>query len=552
MSPRRWRTDQTTQYRTLTEYKLARLEELRRLKAARDHQLSEQQRNVDVLKVLGFEPVCKPRVLAQFAGVPDDQLPAPCGQCPQERFMAIPDQDVDVLYGGAGGGGKSWCLLAYAIRCCVRYPGLQVFWFRRSFPELEQSVLRTLARYNYAKALGARYDRSKHELHFPGGSILTFSHAKNEEEASALSSAEINLLILDERTTIPPKVVNVLYTRIRSGVRGVPKLGIRSASNPGYIGHGVVKKKYVDATDHGKNTYVDGAGRRVTFIPAKASDNPYVGDYEATLAGIADPELRARIKDGDWSAMPDAAFGDWKRDRLTVPVFEIPESWTRYGGMDYGWTAPSVYLAAAADEDGRLWFYRELTMVQTPEQDQAAKIIAANAGHHVRIIAADPAMWGKTGSHLPPAAKMATHGLHLEKADNDRISGKSRIHTYLAEGPACQVHRALGWATCPMLHVLDGACPGLAGTMPDLPRDPHRPEDVDTDADDHWYDAARYLAMAIGGGATFVIHDDEPEQLVDKPGVLIGQFAISSDTAAVLWGNSHNDPNDMRGKVVSE
>lgn len=465
----------------------------------------------DVFTELGFEPVCKPRVLARNDGVPEDELPAPCGKCPQERFFAIPDANVDVLYGGAGGGGKSWSLLAYAIRTCIRYPGLQAFWFRRSFPELNQSVLRTLARYGYARRLGARWDGSKYELRFPEGSVLTFSHAKNMQEAAALSSAEINLLILDERTTIAPDVVDFLYTRVRSGVDGVPCLGVRSASNPGHVGHGVVKAAYVDATDYGEKTIVDDAGRERIFIPAKATDNPYVGDYSKTLAGIADPELRARIRDGDWSAMPDAAFPDWKQDRIVVPAFDLPASWARYGGMDYGWAAPSVYLAAARDGDGRLWFYRELTMVQTVEIEQARRILDANIGARMSVIAADPAMWGKSGSALPPAEQMALEGLALEPADNDRLGGKSRIHSYLAEGPACPKHRAQGWATCPLLHVLAGACPEFVRTMGNLPRDPKRPEDVDTKAPDHWYDAGRYLVMAIGTAPQFHFPPSELE-----------------------------------------
>lgn len=512
---------------------------------------------VDVFAVLGFEPVCKPRVLARLAGTPERELPALCGRCPQERFLNLPDEELDVLYGGAGGGGKSAALLALAIRTCVRFPGIQIFWFRKTFPQLNQSVLRNLARYNYAKKLGARWNGSKYELTFPGGSILTFAHAKNMEEAAALSSAEINLLIIDERTTMPPEVVDFIYTRIRSGVQGVPCLGARSASNPGHVGHGVVKAGYVDATDYGTKEIIDSADRRRIFIPAKATDNPYVGDYEKSLAGIADPDLRARIKDGDWSAMPDAAFPDWKRDRIVVPAFTIPAEWVRYGGMDYGWAAPSVYEAAAKDADGRLWFYRELTMVQTPEREQARQILGANAGLHLAGIAADPAMWGKTGSSLPPAEQMATEGLALTRGDNDRLGGKARMHTYLAEAPACPIHRDAGWDTCPLLHVLDGACPQFVTTMGDLPRDPHRPEDVDTDAPDHWYDAARYLLMGVGTGPQFPIFDPHPDPTAAGPVVAPQQtFVVIPNGQQPAWssgggiGSVWGDDQQRPGTVV--
>lgn len=503
---------------------LARIAALRKEIAERKAAAS-----IDVFGALGFEPVCKPRELARLAGVPARELPESCGNCPQERFLGLPDENLDVLYGGAGGGGKSWSLLALAIRTCVRFPGIQIFWFRRSFPELNQSVLRTLARYGYAKKLGARWDGSKYELRFPGGSVLTFAHAKNLQEAASLSSAEVNMLILDERTTMPPDVVDFLYTRVRSGVATVPCLGVRSASNPGHVGHGIVKANYVDATEYGTREILDEAGRRRIFIPAKATDNPHVGDYEKALAGIADPALRARIRDGDWSAMPDAAFPDWNRDRIVVPPFTVPPEWIRYGGLDYGWAAPAVYMAAARDPDRRLWFYREITMVQTPETDQARAILDANRGLHVALVAADPAMWGKTGSALPPAEQMATEGLALTKGDNDRLGGKARFHTYLREAPACAHHRALGWSTCPMLHVIDGACPKFVETMADLPRDPNRPEDVNTDAPDHWYDAGRYLLMSVGGGAEFPILDDLPPEALSTAARAFGVFAIRAD-----------------------
>lgn len=510
----------------------------------------------DAFAAIGFEPLCKPRVLAREAGTPDADLPQPCGQCPQERFLDLPEINVDVLYGGAGGGGKSAALLAYAIRACVRFPGLQVFWFRRSFPELNQSVLRMLARYGYAKSLNAKWDGSKYELRFPGGSILTFAHAKNLDEASSLSSAEINLLILDERTTISPEVVEFLYTRVRSGVPGVPCLGIRSASNPGFVGHGVVKAGWVEATDYGKNQITDAAGRLRVFIPAKVSDNPYVKNYAETLRGITDPELRRRILDGDWGVMPDQAFPDWRRGVLVVPAaVTIGESWVRHGGYDYGWTAPAVFLAAARDADGRLWFYCELTMRQTAEREQARRVLATGSG--VRVISADPSMWGKSGSHLPPAAQFELEGCHLDKGDNDRLGGKQRFHTYLSMGPACAYHRSIGLDVCPMLHVIEGTCPDLLRTMENLPRDPHRREDVDSSAEDHWYDAARYLLMGIGGGSSFPVIDALPDEK-EIDGIVYGepfgrQFAmVATDgvDSGEWWNEEPETDGPARGAVT--
>ena len=228
---------------------------------------------------------------------------------PQTRFLELPDENLDVLLGGAAGGSKTSSCLAYALRSCVRYPGLQAFWFRRTFPELDQSVLRMLARYGFARALGARWNESQHLLRFANGSTLTFSHAKNVQEASALLSAEINLLIIDERSTLPPPVVEMLYSRVRSGVAGVPCLGVRSATNPGSIGHGAIKADYIVPTDYGQGEICpDRYGRRRLFIQARVSDTPQLGeDYRANLAGLPE-KLRRAYMDGDWSTFEGQIF----------------------------------------------------------------------------------------------------------------------------------------------------------------------------------------------------------------------------------------------------
>lgn len=415
--------------------------------------------------------------------------------------------EFDVLYGGAAGGGKTLALLMEGMRACHEHPGLQAFWFRRSFPELEKSALRTLARYGYGAALGAKFNGTTYELRFSNGSILTFAHAKNLQEASALQSAEINLLILDERTQFPPNVVDVLYSRVRSGVTDVPCLGIRSGTNPGGAGHGSVKAAYIDATDHGLNVIRDSRGRTVRFIPSKVSDNPHLNaEYAEDLKALPD-SMRAAFLDGDWDSFIGQVFTEWDRDRHLVPRFDVPVEWQRHSGTDYGYAAPWATVWAARDSDGRLWVYRELYAAGVGERDQARRILEAEHGEQVHRVA-DPSMWAKTGTALPVAAQYQLEGCSIVKADNDRLAGWARIHTFLADGPACAHHRGEGLDVCPMLHVLDGTAPNLVRTLPSAPYDPRKVEDLDTSYEDHALDALRYLVMSIGSTAQFVMADE--------------------------------------------
>lgn len=456
---------------------------------------------------LKFVPNCKLRqVVAEALGFitvlaalqAGADLPEPCGLCPQERFLNLFEEpNTDQLYGGAAGGSKSTSLLMGTLRASKRYPGLQSFWFRRSFPELQQSVVRMLTRFAFAKALGATWNASTHELRFTNGSILTLAHAKNVQEATALQSAEIQLLILDERTTIPPDVVDLLYTRVRSGIPGLPCLGIRSGTNPGNIGHSRVKLEYVEATDHGAREIIDKSKRLRRFIQARVEDTPQLGpEYAEALSGLGEALKKAYLE-GDWDVFQGQVFSEWRFDRHVVRPFRLPSGWVRWGGIDWGHRAPSAVVWAAQDQDGRLWVYQELYQAQLGEKGLADRIKAMTGDEHTVFIF-DPAMMNQVGDAMPVATILEQEGIPLEKGNNDRLSGWSRVHTFLEDGPACLHHRSMGWDKCPMLHVFEN-CADLIRTLPAVPYNTTgKLEDVDTDSEDHLPDALRYLVMHLG------------------------------------------------------
>jgi transcriptional regulator with XRE-family HTH domain len=433
---------------------------------------------------------------------------------------------------------NSTSLLMYALRVSMRFPGLQTFWFRRTFPELEHSVLRMLARYGYAKAIGCRWRADKYELRFPGGSVLTFAHAKDLKEASAFLSAEINLLLLDERTTFPPDVVDILYTRIRSGVAGVPCLGVRSATNPGDVGHSRVLTGHIEPTEHGRKEILDENNRRRIFIQSKITDTPQLGpEYLKNLGGLPE-KLRKAYVEGDWSVFAGQVFDEWRHDRHVVKPFVIPESWRRYDGVDWGFAAPWAVMWGAVDEDGRVWVYRELYGKGVGETDQAKRILASEQpGEHVAVRWADDAMWATRGEEKPIAQVYAENGVYLEpagKGPGSRITRVQRTRSYLADGPACPMHRGEGQDTCPKLHVFE-TCANLIRTLPALPHEKTgNVEDVDSDAEDHAYDALSYMLVNLGGGPAFVDSPERPQP--SRPDVLdpLGVWAVREETPVIF------------------
>ena len=406
-------------------------------------------------------------------------------------------------------------LVMHAIRECVRYPGIRVGAFRRTYGELKESLLAELALTGYAKALGAHWKGTDYELRFPNGSVIMFRYAETMSDATRRLGGQYQLLLFDERTLTNPDVVSFLESRMRSGREDIPVLGIRSATNPGGPGHTAVKDRYIKPTNYGEKVVIDQRNREVRFIPSRLSDNPHVNpEYASDLLALPE-KLRAAYLDGDWDVFAGQMFPEWSRDRHVVAPRELPVSWRRYAGIDWGYTAPWAVVWAAVDEDGRVWVYREIYEKEVGEADQARRILAAEADEYVIARYADDAMWATRGDALPIAQVYANNGCALTpagKGPGSRITGWQRIHSYLAEAPACPEHRERGWETCPRLHAfstLDRFATGIA----DLPHSPTgNPEDADTRADDHIADATRYLMVNIGNEARWHFPSFGPAQ----------------------------------------
>ena len=449
-------------------------------------------KEIDAFTILGYVPQPRQKVFHDLS---------------KKRISAI-------FYGGAVGGGKSSSLTMDAIHNAVNYPGMRIGCIRRTYGELEESFLAELKKRKYAEPLGGRWNTADKRLRFSNGSEINFTYAESEQDASRLLGGEYQAFYIDEAGQMLPTVIQHIEERLRSGDRKLPVIGLRLGSNPLGSSHSYLKKRFILPTDYGKNL-AEYEGRTVAFVQAKWTDNPFIDKgYESILDAIPDPNRRAAMRDGDWDAQGGMFFEQWRRDRHVVDPegITLPREWPRYAGIDYGYRAPFAVVWAAVDNDGRLWVYREICVEQVDPENQAKLILEAEAEAGERDVFryADPSMWGHLGTPLTIADQYGMAGCGIQKADNDRINGWARVHSFLNDGPACQLHRAQGWEFCPMLHVLDGHCPQFCETIANLPRSKTRPEDADTKANDHLPDAFRYMAMAVGTYAAPVIYNVNP------------------------------------------
>jgi hypothetical protein len=305
-----------------------------------------------------------------------------------------------------------------------------------------------------------------------------------------------------------------MMATLRSG-NGVP-CGFRATGNPGGPGHQWVKARYIDHAPAGykvtvntfKNPWTgETVSRDQVFIPSKLNQNKYLGaEYVANLQMAGNEALVKAWLEGDWSVIEGAFFDCWSAERHVVKPFEVPADWLRFRSADWGSAAPfSVgWWAVVGDDDnalrlprGALVRYREWYGASAPNvglkltaEEVARGIKAKEAGDTIAYGVLDPAAFAVDGGPSI-AERMMKEGVAFRRADNKRVSQRG------AMGGWDQMRARMkgGEDGRPMLYVFD-TCKDFIRTVPALQHDPDKPEDLDTSAEDHVADEARYGCMS--------------------------------------------------------
>ncbi|WP_053207972.1 terminase large subunit domain-containing protein [Jiangella muralis] len=441
---------------------------------------------------------------------------------PTEAQQRAHDCGVDeMLYGGAAGGGKSEMLLATAVHFALLVPGSASVIFRRTFPDLDRSLIPRLLKYLPSSV--ATWHATAHRWTFRNGSTIELAHLSRENDVLKYQGAEYQFIAFDELTQFTESQYRYLLSRLRAGgdVRDrMAALGLRprvmSAANPGGPGHHWVKARWIDPASPGQvwrpvATLEDPQPGTRAFIPARVTDNPHIdGSYVNRLNGL-DEMLRRALRDGDWDVLEGARFSRWRRDIHVIEPHELPITFggtVRAIGVDYGLDAPFAALWGARLGDGLVVVYRELYEAGlTPRKQAAAIADAETADERARPVplALDPSTWARNphaagkavapvvDPDAPPIGSIAhsytsKFGTHVVKARNDRRAGVALVDDKLIVRPD-GLPRLLVYSTCV----------NLIRTLPALGRSTRDPEDVDTKAEDHAYDALRYLLMELEG-----------------------------------------------------
>ena len=397
----------------------------------------------------------------------------------QKRF--IDSAEDEVLFGGAAGGGKSFGQIADALVFAIKYPASKQLILRRSFSELEKSLIRT-ALSLYPREIFT-LNLSSHTGKFKNGSVIDFGYCATEGDVYQYQSAEYDVVRFDELTHFTESQYIYLISRVR-GSNSYPKQ-IKSTTNPGGVGHSWVKARFIDPAPAG-SAFTGSDGMRRIFLPSLLEDNPYLmkndAGYKARLSALPERERRALLY-GDWNIFEGQYFTEFDTRRHVTEPFEIPASWRKYRTVDYGLDRLAC-LWVAVSPDGGVYVYREYCESQLTISAAARAILERTPpGEDIYATLAPPDLFGRTQeTGKSKAVLFSEYGLNFTKTSNDRECGWLSVKELLSgEAPFKIFKTATEIIKC----------------LPALQRDKIRPTDCATEPHDitHAPDALRGFAI---------------------------------------------------------
>lgn len=411
----------------------------------------------------------------------------------------------EILYGGAKGGGKTdWLLFDFLkpeYTCNPNYRGII---FRRTYPRLREIIDRSHKWF----ASQAHYNKNERFWEWPSGIKLFFAHCQYEESKYDYQGHEYHYQGFDQLEEFTKSQYEFLKIQTRTSDKTI-KIRFRATANPGNIGHLWVKQRFIDDKQT-MTVYEDDLGLTRMFIPAKVYDNPALTKsdplYVKRLESLPEQDRKALLE-GDWNIFVGQYFKEWRQDVHVIEPMYIPESWKRFISGDYGFKKPSSIGWYAVNPEGGVIRYREIYKEGLYYDELAELICEYSASEHINYCVFDPAIFGDKQHHsVNKDSREGESGAEImqkvirkwfernnrpedsfliTRADNRRIEGWRNGKQYLRINEDNETN-----------FQVFSTCTNFITTFPANVHDDKKPEDLNTDGEDHTADEWRYGLMS--------------------------------------------------------
>jgi hypothetical protein len=443
----------------------------------------------------------------------------------QLAFLTCPLPEV--LYEGTRGNGKTICLLAdFAQHVGQGYgPSWRGILFRKSYKELEKDIIpKSMAFYKQVFGEKAKWNGGDKTWTWDTGEKLYLAYYERVEDYWNYHGSEFPWIGWEELTTWGfSDGYDDMKTIWRSPNPAVPRK-YRATTNPLGPGHNWVKKHFAIGEVQPGEILTDKQGLQRTHIHGELWENPFLMEndpqYFQQLLATKDPNKRKAWLEGRWDIVAGGALDDlWDADVHVIPAFSIPSTWHVDRSFDWGSSKPfSVGWWAESDGSAVLiydkksgknvfqsfppktlfriaewygWNGKENQGLRMTSAEIARKIHDAEMRlpYHVHPGPADPSIFKVEDGHCI-ADEMSIQGVTWERGDNSpgsRANGLEVLRNRLEASTQRPMEN-------PGIFIFEN-CRHFMRTVPNLPRDTKKMDDIDTSAEDHVYDDSRYRVL---------------------------------------------------------
>ncbi len=422
---------------------------------------------------------------------------------PGPQTLATICRITECFYGGAIGGGKTdWLIGDFGAGIEQYGSAWNGILFRKTYDELEHVEKR--CRELFGSIYGIEcWSASRRTWSFPSGATLKLRYLDKDIDVERYQGHEYTWAGFDELTQWSTDYCyTYLFTRLRSA-SGAPCY-LRGTSNPGGVGHCWVKDRFMSFGDGRpcppgtiqRIRQDDGSIHKRVFIPAKLEDNQILlqndPGYRSRAMQISDPVMRRALLEGDWDIFAGQAFPEWNKDIHIIPNQKAPKGAEIWRSMDWGYEKPYCCLWLYPDYDGNVTVCNE-SYGSGDKIGQGSRESAKLVRQKIERIENDHEWWVKTGKLDPQC--WAQHD--DEPSIFDNLGGAAMGWEPWSKGPGSRVsqkqmvHQMLAVTNNKSQLRIMKRCHNLIRTLPALPRSLTNLEDVDTNAEDHAYDALR-------------------------------------------------------------
>lgn len=479
---------------------------------------------------------------------------APIPNSSQE--FALDTRADETLYHGARGPGKTDCQLMRFYRRVGQ--GYGQFWrgviFDREYKNLDDLVSKS-KRWFYDFDDGANFLSSSRDYKWvwPTGEELLFRAAEKEDDYWRFHGQEFPFIGWNELCKYPNgKLYDMMMSCNRSSftvAKDAPgtelppiPLEVFSTTNPYGPGHTWVKRRFIDPAPSGVTQRIEveifnpQTQREEVVTKTRVAifgsyrENIYLDPkYIANLASERDENKRKAWLKGSWDIVAGGALDDvWKPNIHIIPRFVVPTSWRIDRSFDWGSTHPAccVWFAESDGTEAKLpngdvfcpkphsivgiseLYFHDPAETNVGLKLPATKIAEDIRDHEIQLfyegwIPQQP-MPGPADNQIrnvvmsdidtieTQMGKIGVRWTLSDKSPGSRATGLQLVRDHLQHATD---HKTTGDSKGPGLYVTAN-CRMVIATVPILPRDPDKPDDVDTHAEDHPYDCIRYRVLA--------------------------------------------------------